>query len=160
MKPDNATAINLINRLIQTVAMNYATLTAGRCIAGVGTGILSSTAPMYISEVAPPNIRGALLVLEQFAIVLGIVVMYFIVRNCPFISLFLELTAPQDLRNSIHRKRLVLSSALSSSHHTGSPDVHRHLLPSLFTSMVGWERQRSRGFGCALFPSATTCHRP
>ena len=104
MKPDNATAINLINRLIQTVAMNYATLTAGRCIAGVGTGILSSTAPMYISEVAPPNIRGALLVLEQFAIVLGIVVMYFIVRNCPLISLFLELTAPQDLRNSIHRK--------------------------------------------------------
>ena len=69
-----------MSRLIQTVAMNYATLTAGRCIAGVGTGILSSTAPMYISEVAPPNIRGALLVLEQFAIVLGIVVMYFIVR--------------------------------------------------------------------------------
>jgi hypothetical protein len=61
--------------------MNYGTLTAGRCIAGVGTGILSSTAPMYISEVAPPNIRGALLVLEQFAIVLGIVVMYFIVRS-------------------------------------------------------------------------------
>jgi hypothetical protein len=38
---------------------------------------------MYISEVAPPNIRGALLVLEQFAIVLGIVVMYFIVRKPP-----------------------------------------------------------------------------
>lgn len=67
--------------VIQVAAHDYATLTAGRCIAGVGTGILSSTAPMYISEVAPPNIRGALLVLEQFAIVLGIVVMYFIVRT-------------------------------------------------------------------------------
>lgn len=41
--------------------------------------MLSSTAPTYISEIAPPNIRGALLVLEQFSIVLGIVVMYYIV---------------------------------------------------------------------------------
>lgn len=72
--------VGVLGSLIQTVSQNYAALTAGRCIAGVGTGVLSSTAPMYISEVAPPNIRGALLVLEQFAIVLGIVVMYFIVR--------------------------------------------------------------------------------
>jgi MFS family permease len=75
--------------------MNYATLTAGRMIAGVGTGILSSTAPMYISEVAPPNIRGALLVLEQFAIVFGIVVMYFIVRTTP---------TSRDHKSSLHSK--------------------------------------------------------
>jgi MFS family permease len=92
----------LINRLIQTVAMNYATLTAGRCIAGVGTGILSSTAPMYISEVAPPNIRGALLVLEQFAIVFGIVVMYFIVRISRTMC-YKDSLHPQDIRNPIHR---------------------------------------------------------
>lgn len=74
-----------IPSVIQVASQNYGTLTAGRCIAGVGTGILSSTAPMYISEVAPPNIRGALLVLEQFAIVLGIVIMYFIVRGYHFL---------------------------------------------------------------------------
>jgi MFS family permease len=92
----------LMHRLIQTVAMNYATLTAGRCIAGVGTGILSSTAPMYISEVAPPNIRGALLVLEQFAIVFGIVVMYFIVRDSHAMC-YKDSLHPQDIRNPIYR---------------------------------------------------------
>lgn len=36
---------------------------------------------MYISEVAPPNIRGALLTMEQGAIVLGVVIMYYIVSR-------------------------------------------------------------------------------
>lgn len=40
--------------------------------------MLSSTAPVYVSEIAPPNIRGALLVIEEFMIVLGIVVMYYV----------------------------------------------------------------------------------
>jgi hypothetical protein len=34
---------------------------------------------MYISEISPPNIRGALLVLEGWTIVFGIVVMFYIV---------------------------------------------------------------------------------
>lgn len=95
--------------VIQVAAHDYATLTAGRCIAGVGTGILSSTAPMYISEVAPPNIRGALLVLEQFAIVLGIVIMYFIVRTyfCHWYRNHGTHCA-QDVRYPIHRQRVVL----------------------------------------------------
>lgn len=33
-------------------------------------------APLYISEISPPEIRGALLVLEEFSIVLGIVIAY------------------------------------------------------------------------------------
>jgi MFS family permease len=43
--------ISVIGNIIQTASPNYGSLVAGRFIGGIGTGILSSTAPMYISEV-------------------------------------------------------------------------------------------------------------
>jgi MFS family permease len=55
----------------------------GRFIGGIGIGILSSTAPMYISEISPPNVRGALLVLESNLIVLGVIIMFYIVGTPP-----------------------------------------------------------------------------
>ena len=69
----------IIGSTIQTASFNYATLVAGRAIGGVGVGVLSTTAPLYVSEIAPPNIRGFVLGIEQFMIVFGIVVMFFIV---------------------------------------------------------------------------------
>ena len=42
------------------------------------TNTLEQGAPIYISEIAPPNIRGTLLVLESISIVGGIVVSFFI----------------------------------------------------------------------------------
>lgn len=33
-------------------------------------------APLYIAEISPPEIRGALLVLEEFSIVTGIVIAF------------------------------------------------------------------------------------
>ncbi|OWZ60990.1 hypothetical protein AYX14_06750 [Cryptococcus neoformans] len=68
----------IIGSVLQSASYSFAQLVVGRFIGGIGIGVLSSTAPTYISEIAPPNIRGALLVLEQFSIVLGIVVMYYI----------------------------------------------------------------------------------
>lgn len=47
-----------------------------RFIGGVGVGIASVAAPMYISEIAPAKFRGRLVALFQFNIVLGIVVAY------------------------------------------------------------------------------------
>lgn len=38
-------------------------------------------APLYISEISPPEIRGALLVLEEFSIVTGIVVAFWSVST-------------------------------------------------------------------------------
>jgi hypothetical protein len=38
---------------------------------------------MYISEISPPNVRGALLVLESNLIVLGVIIMFYIVRTAP-----------------------------------------------------------------------------
>ncbi|WWC98835.1 hypothetical protein V866_005728 [Kwoniella sp. B9012] len=68
----------VIGTILQASSYSFAQLVVGRFVGGIGVGILSSTAPMYISEIAPPNIRGAMLVLEQGAIVFGAVAMYYI----------------------------------------------------------------------------------
>jgi SP family galactose:H+ symporter-like MFS transporter len=51
-------------------------LAIGRVVVGVAIGIASFTAPLYISEVSPPAIRGKLVSLNQLMITLGIVVSY------------------------------------------------------------------------------------
>jgi len=49
-----------------------------RIIGGIGIGLASMLSPMYIAEIAPANIRGKLVSWNQFAIVLGILVVYFV----------------------------------------------------------------------------------
>jgi MFS family permease len=71
-----AVIIFIIGAVLQTAAVDYAMLTVGRTIGGIGIGMLSMVAPLYISEISPPETRGALLVLEEFCIVLGIVIAY------------------------------------------------------------------------------------
>ena len=43
-----------------------------RIIGGIGVGVASVIAPMYIAETSPPRIRGRLGSLQQLAIVTGI----------------------------------------------------------------------------------------
>ncbi|NEN24592.1 sugar porter family MFS transporter [Cryomorpha ignava] len=47
-----------------------------RIIGGIGLGIASMTAPMYIAEIAPPNLRGRLVSYYQLAIVIGFFVVF------------------------------------------------------------------------------------
>ncbi len=49
-----------------------------RVIGGIGVGLASAICPMYISEVAPSNIRGMLVSWNQFAIIFGQLVVYFV----------------------------------------------------------------------------------
>ncbi len=49
-----------------------------RVIGGVGVGLASAICPMYIGEVAPSNIRGMLVSCNQFAIIFGQLVVYFV----------------------------------------------------------------------------------
>ncbi|MCL5005954.1 MAG: sugar porter family MFS transporter [Acidobacteria bacterium] len=51
---------------------------AARLIVGVAVGVASMLTPLYIAELAPPKIRGALVTLNQLAIVTGIVVAYYV----------------------------------------------------------------------------------
>ncbi|MDE6380518.1 MAG: D-xylose transporter XylE [Muribaculaceae bacterium] len=49
-----------------------------RIIGGIGVGLASAICPMYIAEVAPSNMRGTLVSWNQFAIIFGQLVVYFV----------------------------------------------------------------------------------
>lgn len=49
-----------------------------RILGGVGVGLASAISPMYIAEVAPSNMRGTLVSWNQFAIIFGQLVVYFV----------------------------------------------------------------------------------
>jgi len=49
-----------------------------RIIGGVGVGLASMLSPLYIAEIAPADIRGKLVSLNQFAIIFGMLVVYFV----------------------------------------------------------------------------------
>src|SRR6202171_6431921 len=58
------------------LAPNVATFIAARVIGGLGIGISTVVAPMYISEIAPPKYRGRLAGMFQFNIVFGILIAF------------------------------------------------------------------------------------
>lgn len=49
-----------------------------RIIGGIGVGLASMISPMYIAEIAPANMRGKLVSFNQFAIIFGMLVIYFV----------------------------------------------------------------------------------
>ncbi|MDR2147002.1 MAG: D-xylose transporter XylE [Tannerella sp.] len=49
-----------------------------RIIGGIGVGLASAVCPMYIGEIAPASIRGRLVSFNQFAIIFGMLVVYFV----------------------------------------------------------------------------------
>jgi SP family arabinose:H+ symporter-like MFS transporter len=58
------------------LAPNVATFIIARVIGGLGIGISTVVAPMYISEIAPPKYRGRLAGMFQFNIVFGILIAF------------------------------------------------------------------------------------
>lgn len=49
-----------------------------RVLGGIGVGLASAVCPMYIAEIAPSNMRGTLVSWNQFAIIFGQLVVYFV----------------------------------------------------------------------------------
>ncbi|MBL7966332.1 MAG: D-xylose transporter XylE [Prolixibacteraceae bacterium] len=49
-----------------------------RIIGGIGVGLASMISPMYIAEIAPAKTRGKLVSFNQFAIIFGMLVIYFV----------------------------------------------------------------------------------
>lgn len=52
-----------------------------RILGGIGVGLASAVSPMYISEISPAEIRGRLVSFNQFAIIFGMLVVYFVNWN-------------------------------------------------------------------------------
>ena len=60
------------------VAESFSTFVVFRVLGGVGVGIASMTSPMYIAEISPAHIRGRMVSVNQFAIVSGMLIVYFV----------------------------------------------------------------------------------
>lgn len=66
----------VIGSLLCGFAANPTHLIIGRLILGVAIGIASFTAPLYLAEIAPERIRGAMISLYQLMITIGILVAF------------------------------------------------------------------------------------
>lgn len=66
----------LVSALYSTIPRTFGVLVVARLLGGIGVGIASVVAPMYISEFAPPRWRGRLVAFYQLSIVIGILAAY------------------------------------------------------------------------------------
>lgn len=73
-----AGVVFLMGAVVSALAPNEGVLLCGRFVVGIGIGLSSVVAPLYISEVAPAQTRGGLVSLYQFAITVGILGAYLV----------------------------------------------------------------------------------
>ncbi|OMO89617.1 Sugar/inositol transporter [Corchorus capsularis] len=71
-----ASIMYLVGALVTAFAPNLVVMVIGRFLYGIGIGLAMHSAPMYIAETAPSQIRGLLISLKEFFIVLGMVAGY------------------------------------------------------------------------------------
>lgn len=68
----SACAIFAVGVILQLASTNLGLLIAGRTVAGFGVGIVSAVVILYMSEISPKAVRGAIVSGYQFAITVGI----------------------------------------------------------------------------------------
>ena len=82
-----AAIIFAVTSLGNALASNFSVFIAWRIFGGVAIGLASSLSPMYIAEIAPAQIRGRLVAINQLTVVIGILlaqfINWFLVRNLP-----------------------------------------------------------------------------
>jgi SP family galactose:H+ symporter-like MFS transporter len=71
-------AIFLVGAFLTSIAPSLAWFIGFRVLVGLAIGSASFIAPMFIGEMAPPAIRGALMAFSQLAITIGIAVSYWV----------------------------------------------------------------------------------
>jgi sugar porter (SP) family MFS transporter len=72
-----AAALFTVSAVASAVAPDYISLVAARMLGGFGVGAALIIAPMYIAEIAPPDVRGRMVSFNQLNIVIGISAAYF-----------------------------------------------------------------------------------
>ncbi|MGN6415027.1 sugar porter family MFS transporter [Flexivirga sp.] len=77
--------IFLIGTAVAVFATNYAILLVGRVVLGLAVGGASALVPTYLGELAPAQVRGRVLTLNQLMITIGIMVAYLV--NLAFSSI-------------------------------------------------------------------------
>lgn len=61
----------MVGAALQTGAVHLAMMIIGRVAAGLGTGIVSTAVPLYLSEISPAAHRGLYVAVNQVGIVFG-----------------------------------------------------------------------------------------
>ncbi len=74
----SAAVVFIIGAIASAAAPGLAVLVIARVLLGVAVGLASANAPVYISEVAPPEERGRLVSYFQLAVTVGILVAYLV----------------------------------------------------------------------------------
>ncbi|KAJ5688855.1 hypothetical protein N7462_003247 [Penicillium macrosclerotiorum] len=77
-----STSIFIIGVVIQATAIRVGpqAILGSRFVTGMGIGSLSVVVPIYVAECAPPESRGLLLGVQQFAIEFGVMISFWLVR--------------------------------------------------------------------------------
>jgi MFS family permease len=70
--------VGVIVQCTASTGVGHNAILGGRFITGMGVGSLSMIVPMYNAEIAPPEVRGALVGLQQLSITLGIMISFWI----------------------------------------------------------------------------------
>ncbi|KZL73083.1 hypothetical protein CT0861_01859 [Colletotrichum tofieldiae] len=80
-----ATGVFILGVIVQVTSISggHESILGGRFITGMGVGSLSMIVPLYNSECAPPEVRGALVALQQLAITFGIMISFWIEQVTP-----------------------------------------------------------------------------
>lgn len=73
-----AAGVFIVGALASAAAPGVEVLVIARIVIGVAIGLASAAAPVYISEVAPPESRGQLVTFFQLAVTVGILIAYLI----------------------------------------------------------------------------------
>ncbi|XP_003416315.1 solute carrier family 2, facilitated glucose transporter member 2 [Loxodonta africana] len=104
-----ANSLSLIGALLMgcsKLGPSHIFVISGRAISGFYCGLISGLVPMYVGEIAPTTLRGALGALHQLAIVLGILVsqilgLDFILGNADLWHIMLGLSAGRAILQSL-----------------------------------------------------------
>jgi len=87
------------------------TFNAYRVLGGIGVGLASAICPMYIAEVSPANVRGRLVSVNQFAIIFGMLVVY-------FVNYLIRINLPGEIEQAMMEigwRRMFLSEAFPAA---------------------------------------------
>ncbi|CAI9087052.1 OLC1v1021018C1 [Oldenlandia corymbosa var. corymbosa] len=68
----------IVGALVTAWAPSFVLLVIGRLLYGIGIGLAMHAAPMYIAETSPSQIRGQLISLKEFFIVMGMLLGYIV----------------------------------------------------------------------------------
>jgi sugar porter (SP) family MFS transporter len=76
----------ILGAVLQAAATKLEMMYCGRVVSGLAIGSLSMMVPLYQSEIAPKEIRGRLISLQQWAITIGILISFWIDYGTSFME--------------------------------------------------------------------------